>query len=181
MTTMHRYMSLARFRQLSVMPGPDIDLIESLESGWIDAQLDLLTAWLDSRLAKRYVTPFGADPDPPESAPVRSDVPMVIQEWLTALLTPRAYGKRGINPSSGELWFNEFVIGPYKQALADVKEAANSNEGWFDLPMRGSDDPAGIAQRGGPKGYSETSPYVWFDQQAEIAADEDEQGGGTVS
>src|SRR5262245_23580455 len=175
---MARYMLTADFRSLSVMPSPDVDLIEQLEPNWLQAQIDLIGGWIDSRLAKRYAVPFGGVVG---AGGARTDVPAIVKEWVAAILTPRAYAKRGVNPTSGELWFVEMVVEPAKRALADVQEAAKANEGLFDLPLLGSTDPAGAASRSGPKGYTEASPYVWFDKQREIASDEDEQGGGTVS
>jgi hypothetical protein len=174
---MARYMSTARFKDLSIMPSPDIDLIESLEAGWVQAQIDRVGAALDARLAKRYAVPFGGAPviDPP----LREDVPQVIEDWITTIVTARAYAKRGVNPSSGELWFTEMVIEPMKAAGAAILEAANSDTGLFDLPLKESAAPAGGATRGGPKGYSEASPYVWTDAQVDAARQEDEWGSGS--
>src|SRR5678815_2357238 len=134
---MARYMLTARFKELSVMPSPDIDLIESLESGWVQAQIDRVGAALDARFAKRYAVPFGSEPAVGYT-PLRSDVPQVIEDWIASIVTARAYAKRGVNPSSGELWFVEMVIEPMKAAQAAILEAANSDTGLFDLPLKES-------------------------------------------
>lgn len=160
------------------MPGDDIDLIESQESGWVQAQIDRIGAMLDSRLAKRYAVPFGGDPS---LTGERSDVPYILEEWITAILTARMYAKRGVNPSSGELWFTEMVIEPMKLAAAQITEAANSETGLFDLPLKESLAPSGGATRGGPKMYTESGPYTWTDVQVDTAREEDESGSGTFS
>lgn len=174
---MARYMLTSRFAELSIMPSPDVDAIEALESGWTQRQIDRVGAALDARLAKRYAVPFGGEPSPGQS-PLRSDVPEVIEDWITSIVTARAYAKRGVNPSSGDLWFTEMVIGPAKQAAAEILEAANSETGLFDLPLLASVAPAGNATRGGPLAYTERSPYVWTDVERDAGRDDDERGEG---
>lgn len=173
---MARYMMTERFSELSIMPSPDVDAIEALESGWIQRQIDRVGAVIDARLAKRYAVPFGGPPAP--AASVRSDVPEILEDWITAIVTARAYAKRGVNPSSGDLWFAEMVITPAREAALAVAEAANSETGLFDLPLLASVAPAGNATRGGPLAYTERSPYVHTDVQQAAGRDDDERGEG---
>lgn len=178
MATAIRYMTKARFVELTIMPAADVDFIESLESGWCQKQIDRIGAWINVRLAKRYAVPFGADPISP--ATERSDVPEILEEWIAALMTLRAYAKRGFNPSSSDDWFNEAVLQPAKDAKAEVLEAADSEKGLFDLPLKASSAPDGTGvTRGGPLGYSEAGPYAWTDVQLETARNEDANGRGT--
>jgi len=168
----------SRFRELTVMPAPDVDQIEALNSGWIQRQIDRLGGTLDARLAKRYAVPFGGDPT---ANGERSDVPLIIEDWLTALVTIRAYAKRGFNPSSGDTWFEETVAQPARDAAAQIAEAANSETALFELPLLESTAPDGSAlTRAGPLAYTERSPYVWQDVERDAALEEDSNGEGTI-
>lgn len=62
-------------------------------------------------------------------------------------------------------------------AAADVKEAADSKEGLFDLPV--TEDADSAVTTGFPLGYSEQSPYVWTTQQARGGGYDDQRGGGS--
>jgi hypothetical protein len=125
-------------------------------------------AWIEARLAKRYKIPFEAPA--PEAA----------SRWLTSLTTNDCYGRRGFNPGSEQ--DRELVIEAAKTAATEVKEAADSKDGLFELPLRDDDDPQATAvSKGAPLGYSEQSPYVAFDKQLEIGSQEDAWGRGTGS
>jgi hypothetical protein len=176
---MSRYMLVSRFRDLTIMPGADVDLIEAQEPDYLQNQLDLFAARIDAKLCKRYTTPFGDEPAP--AATVRQSVPGLIEDWLVSLVTPRAYAKRGVNPSSGELWFTEFVINPAVAALKEIDDAANGNEARLELPLKSTSEPGADVTRSGPLAYTETSPYVWLDVQADAAREEDTGRSGTSS
>lgn len=160
---MAAYLTLLEFKLLSVMPAEFVDAIEAVTPGWTEAQLSLESARIDSRLRKRYDVPFG------------SPAPVEVQGWLANIVTLRAYTRRGFDPTDEQAAI-------YKDdaatALAEMKEAADSNEGLFDLPLRADTTASGIS-KGGPKVYSETSPYVGFDVQAATGRNEDSAGGGT--
>ncbi len=160
---MAAYLTVAAFKLLSVMPAEFVDAIEAVTPGWTAAQLELESARIDSRLRKRYEVPFG------------SPAPVEVQGWLANIVTLRAYMRRGFDPTDQQAV-------QYKAdadtAIAEMKEAADSNEGLFDLPLRADSTASGIV-KGGPRVYSETSPYVGFDVQAGIGRNEDNAGGGT--
>lgn len=171
---MARYLDTPRFRELSIMPSSDVDQIEALESEWIQRRLDRAGDFLDVRLAKRYAVPFGDDPSPP--ATVRANVPGTVEDWIVGIVTLEAYSKRGFNPSSAS--DEAAIVMPATRAREEILEAANSETGLFELPMRSTATSSGVS-RGGPLGYSETSPYVWTDRQVEDGAAEDAAGIGT--
>jgi hypothetical protein len=80
--------------------------------------------------------------------------------WLSALVTVDAYQKRGVNPQDPQL---VLVVADRDRSLGEVKEAADTKDGLYDLPLN---DDAGTATGiavGGPLGYSEASPYRAFD------------------
>jgi len=158
------YVPLATFRSLSVIPRADTDSIEASSPGFIEARSALHQSWLEGRLRKRYAVPF----DP-------AAVPAVVTLWLVSLLTLDAYAKRGFNPDLPEL---KPMADAAQRALDEVKEAADSETGLFDLPL--IDGSSSAVVNGGPRFYSETSPYVGLDIQRQIATSEDTFGRGTT-
>lgn len=157
------YLDLAGFRALTIMPGEDVDALELRYPGWIAAQLLQESAWLDSRLTKRYASPFA------------SPYPTALLGWLTKLVTVRAYFKRGVDPLDAQ-------YATAKEDADSVKtetlEAANSDIALFELPVKANNDASGVV-KGGPFGYSEQSPYAWTDRQVEIGRNEDANGRGS--
>lgn len=157
------YLDLAGFRGLSLMAGESIDELETIAPGWVDAQLEAASRHIDARLAKRYAAPFA------------SPYPVAITDWLARVVTVRAMMRRGVDANDEQfLALKEDAAA----AWAEIKEAADSNEGLYELPLREDTTASGVS-KGGPYGYSEQSPYVWTDKQAATARDEDSAGDGT--
>jgi hypothetical protein len=103
-----------------------------------------------------------------QSYAATTPVPEAALWWLAAILTPEMYRARGVNPQDPQM---EQLEKDRDRALAELKEAADSQDGLFDLPLLDAGE-SGITQ-GGPQAYSETSPYVGFDHQARCAREED--------
>ncbi len=160
------YLSDAEFRVLTLLPVNVVDEIEARTPGWLTQQLTVVSTRMDARFTKRYAVPFVAP------------YPTVAQEWLAHIVSWRAYLKRGVNSLDSEA--AEYKA-QHDQAIKEIEEAANSETGLWELPLRqDSPDATGVA-RGGPRAYSEASPYVWTDVQSAAGRNEDEQGGGTYS
>jgi hypothetical protein len=162
---MAAYLTLAEFRVRTIMPGAEVDRIESvLAPGWLDAELEASSRWVDMRLSKRYRVPFSS----PYSEAVRS--------WVTRRVTSRAYLVHGIPATDAQL---TLIVDDAQKAEDEVKEAADGNLGLIDL------SPADLAesrvQRGFTFGYAEASPYVGPDVQRRRARQEDGSGWGTGS
>lgn len=151
------FLTVAEFRVRSTMPSTDLDALEVSEPGFIAAKLDEGTDWIKARLRKRRYSIPSAAPYPP-----------VLQTWLNAIVTLDCYVKRGFDPSAKS---DQIVIDAAKTARAEVLEAADSKEGLFDLPLSSTDDSSGVDAESGVLGYSEISPYVWTDLQADNAED----------
>jgi len=151
---MASYLDIAEFKLHSVMPDEDVDDLEHRYPGFIAKQLDDETTWINGRLKKRYAVPFAAP------------VPTIVLGWLAKIVTPAVYKKRGWNPSSEQ---DQDILKDAERAREEVKEAAESEEGLFELPLR--QDLAGSSgvQFGGPLGYAEADPYTWTDRQVEEA------------
>lgn len=160
---MAAYLDVAGFKSHSVMPDPFVDDLEARYPGWLANQLSIASTWIDARLAKRYAVPFAAP------------YPLAVRMWLAQLVTPRAYHKRGIDALDQQI---VDIKDDEKTAKDEIAEAANSETGLFDLPLRDDTSESGIV-RGGPFGYSEQSPYVWMDEQERVGRGEDSRGSGT--
>lgn len=137
------------------MPQADVDLLETTDPGFIAAALEIQWDKIKGRLRKRY-----------DVAVMQANPPEVVLGWLTDIVTPKAYAKRGNNPAAASDLKDIYEAG--ELALAEIKEAADSKEGLFDLPLAKTTDASGVS-RGGPLGYAETSPYVWTTNQREDA------------
>lgn len=111
------------------------------------------------------------------AAPV--PVPEVILNWITAIVTPEAYRKRGVDAADAQ--FVSFEK-DRDRAIAELAEAADGNLGKFDLPVNdgaNGQDAGSNHSTGSPLTYSETSPYAWTDAQVCAARGEDRAGYGT--
>lgn len=161
---MATYLTPADFRIDSTMPSVHVDELEASAPGFLARRLSKTSAMIDARLAKRYAVPF-ADP-PPEA----------VQRWLTAIVTRDAYLKRGIDPNDLQ-WPD--IVAAANAALAEITEAADSEKGLFELPLRADLPSTSAATKGGPYGYSEASPYVAFDVQRDAGIAEDSMGRGS--
>jgi hypothetical protein len=152
------YLTLAEFKLLTIAPPQRIEDIEDKWPGWFAAQLEHFSEAIDDRLRKRYATPFA------------TPAPRIVRMWLTQLVTPRVYLKGGIDATD-----EQFTAVEADAQLADkqIEAAANAQSGLYELPLR-SDAPgaAGIS-RGGPKFYTQNSPYAARDENASWAKQED--------
>lgn len=137
----------------------DVDAIEMSQGGFLQSQIDISSSRVNAQLRKRYAVPF-ADP-----------VPEIILDWVTRMVTRRAYGKRGFNPSS-DASFMQLVYEDGKAAEEELTLAANAVDGLYDLPLKQSSSESGIVY-GSPRSYSETSPYAWQTHQYNKARRED--------
>lgn len=151
------YLDVAQFRIRTEMPDEDVNIVETRYPGFILARLREETGWINGRLSKRYAVPF------------QEPVSDIVLGWLTKMVTPSVYRKRGWNATSEQ---DQEIISAEKTAREEVKEAANSEEGLFELPPRDNRPDVSAVSAGGPLGYSEASPYTWTDRQQETARGE---------
>lgn len=161
---MPAYLDIHEFKLESTMSNASIDELEAVAPGFLARKLMTVSASIDARLSKRYAAPFQAP------------YPLAVVRWLASIVTREAYLKRGIDPN--DLVWSSAVEPAATRAEAEVTEAANSEVGLFDLPLRADSSESGIS-KGGPLGYSEQSPYVWMDRQRRTARGEDSSGDGT--
>lgn len=150
-------LDLSGFKDRSIMPPGDVDAVETARgAGWTLRQLVSGTAYIYSRLGKRYATPFA------------SPYPEAAERWLTSLVTLVVYQARGWNPSDEQA---AQIKEDADLARVELKEAADSQAGLFDLPLVDGADASGIS-KGGPLVHSEAGPYSWTDLQLEAVGNE---------
>lgn len=156
---------LATFKDNSTMPPEDVDALEVQYPGFVARRIAKRESRMNDRLVNRYAVPFSSA-SPPDTA----------VDWVVAQVTLDCYMRRGWNPTSAQ---DLLVKEQSDKAEAQILEAANSDTGLFNLPIRQSSAGTTGVSKGGPFGYSETSPYVAFDRQADDARNEDFVRRGT--
>lgn len=153
-------LTLAAFSERTIMPIDDVTDLQAREPNFLQKRLDGQWSWIMARLAKRYdVEAMAVSP------------PEIVLIWLTALVTFDAYSKRGFNPSSES--DKAAILDAFTEAKTEVKEAADSQTGLFDLPLVAAAPSTSGVSRGFPLGYSEESPYTWTIVQAVNGRNED--------
>lgn len=100
-------------------------------------------------------------------------VPGLVLDWIATLVTYDGYRKRGVNTAGPDY---EELRKDLERIEGEIKEAADSKDGLFDLPT--SEDGDTAVTTGNPLGYSEVSPYVWTDQEAQAGSQQDSMGRG---
>lgn len=156
------YLNLTQFRARTLMPQVDITAVETETPGFTLSRLTTWSAKIDTRLRKRYAVPFTAP------------VPEAVLEWLTKIVTYELYLKRGVDPSDQTL---ALIHADKENAEAEIKEAANAQDGLFDLPVNDTQDAEAASKAAGLM-YTEASPYTWTDIQRAAGRSEDQSGGG---
>lgn len=152
-----------------MIPGNYADEVQAAAPGWLQKQLDSWARWIDSRLRKRYAAPFHAFDGDPDSTPPQ------VQNWLARIVTLKVMIKRGVDPNDRTF---DAIREDYVNAVDEVTEAANGDDGLFDIPLRDSEDPTAVS-KGGPLASYEASPYVSSDQEAYYGHAEDMVGRGS--
>jgi hypothetical protein len=160
------YLTDEEFRIRTLLPAAVIDGIESKTPGWLNAQLVGVSARVTGRLAKRY----GVYTAPP--------YPEVIKQWVTDIVSFNAWLKRGVSATDATI---ESYKEKHDTAYDEMREAADSEVGLFDLPRVTDGATASGINRGGTRVYTEASPYVGFDVQADRARMEDRGRRGSGS
>ncbi len=144
------------FRTRTIMPEQDVDQLWQERPGYLEAAVAGALADITARLRKRYLTPFTATGG-------TNPRPEIVVVWQTKIVTPEAYRARGYNPQDPTMEWSEK---DRDRAYEQIKEAADSETGLYDIPLLPTVDTSGVA-KGGPLGYSEASPYSWTDVQRE--------------
>jgi hypothetical protein len=157
--------SYSDFIQRTAMPADDVAIVQAKTPGKVESLIAQHQAWMYARLSKRYQTPL---PVP---------VIEIALLWLTWMVTPDVYRARGATPGQDPQVdrFDKLA----DQARQEIREAADSKEGLFELPLLDTGAATAVT-KGGPLAYSEQSPYAWADHQAE-ALQSGQSSGGDVS
>ncbi len=147
------YLDVEEFKARTIAPASLVDGARTRDaSAWksyVESRLKIATSRINARLTKRYAVPF--------SAPYVE----IVLGWVTAIVTPELYEKAGWAPSDAQA---EKIYAAAERAEAEIKEAADAEEGLYELPLRADTTETGVT-KGGPLGYSEADPYAWIDLQ----------------
>lgn len=153
------YLSVEEFRDETIMPAAQVDEINLIAPKWLERQLVKKSAWLDARLSKRYAAPFAAP------------YPEAVKDWLARIVTHLCYLRLGTNPTDEQAGD---IKADRDQAEKEVAEAADSEKGLFDLPLRQDTTASGIAKQG-PQASAQASPYAWMGGQRRTGRTDDER------
>jgi phage gp36-like protein len=150
------YLTAAEYKARALVPSIFIDEVEAQEPGWTAAQLDFLSARIDSQLRKRYAVPF------------ESPYPVTAQLWLEALTTERVLLRRGVDATDQQA---AHLFALADKARNEIQEAADSRDGLYELPLNAGDTDDGVT-KAFPLGYVEYSPYTAsYNQRADSRND----------
>ena len=138
------YHTVASLKSITLAPSAYIDAIEALEPGWTLGRLGFLSSWLDDRLRKRYAVPFA------------SPYPVTVTGWIEQLIRIEIYQKRGTDATDEQL---QSARDAAQAAKDEIKEAADSVTGLFELPLRSDLADASGVTKPMPLAYSEHGPY----------------------
>lgn len=142
------YLTFATWKARSRWSSDDCEDIYAREQDKVDNALADTTEWINARLRKRY-----------DEAKLPTN--RTVLAWCRDIVDFEVFLIRGGNPSSMQ---DALYKEKHDVAKAESKEAADSETGLFDLPLKQDVTDTGIV-RGGPLGSSEDSPYAWTDQQ----------------
>jgi hypothetical protein len=157
---MSQYVTVPEFRTRSVMPGAYVDELEIGAPGFLQSRLVARSSFTDRYLGRRFPVPFDAP------------YPEAVLDWVTRLVTPEAYQRRGVDPSDLSM---QAAIDSAARAEEEIRQAANG-EMLIDFY---TEDKRSRITKGAPLMYSETSPYVARDIQRSAGRLEDRNRRGT--
>ena len=159
------YLTTDEFKLRTLLPANVLQQIEVSTPGWLAAQIEAVSHGIDARLSKRYHVPF------------KVPYPDVLKSWIINIVSLNAWLKRGMVATDES--FGEYKA-MHDRAIEEIREAANSETGLFDLPIDAT-GPGGASAivRANPQSYSEASPYVWLDVQRGRGRSEDGNNNGT--
>lgn len=91
-------------------------------------------------------------------------VDAAVLRWLAAFVTIDMYDKRGRDAADPLL---ATAQSRFDRADAQLKESADGEGGYIEIPLNDAAANASAVVTGGPFSYSEPDSYSWMDQQAE--------------
>lgn len=151
----------------------------SLDGGTVYSTLGALTSTTGNALTGTGMTvmwPTGATLVAGDLQAAATPVPEVVLGWITMMVTHDVLRKRGLNPQDPVA---QMLREDLERVELDLKEAADSQDGLWDLPA--SEDADSAVTTGGPLGHSDKSPYGWQARQADRGSDQDAEQLGGVS
>jgi hypothetical protein len=155
---MPAYLTLVQYRAITTLDGSIVDLCGTKGKN-VQRWLDLASAHIRSRLVKRYAIDWSEVANQP--------VPDKIIEWLILLVDIPVCKCTGAIPEGR---VDDWIREDEKRVNDELKEAADSENGLFELPLR--EPGVSAVNKGGPLVTSNTTIYGFFDAQ-QTARDSD--------
>lgn len=142
--------SYLTFAEYSARSRIRASLITQAGSAKVEAWLAERSSKICARLVKRYAVDF-TDPGP---------TPDVVLGWLGALVDHDVQEYVGGTPEGRE---DAWIVKRAEQADAEIKEAADSETGLFELPLRNTDALGNSAiNKGGPFVRKYLTPFKFW-------------------
>lgn len=118
--------------------------LEAKRPGHLMALAGAISAGVDSRLGRRFSTPF------------QKPYPLKVKMWVADLLTPRAFMALGIRATDDQ---QKDITEAMKLAIEELASAASAPENLFELPLveGGANGASELEQT---LAYSEQSPFT---------------------
>lgn len=156
---MPSYLTLAQYRSLTTLDGSTVDLCVAKGKD-VQRWLDMASAHIRSRLVKRYAVEFDAPGPTPDK----------IIQWLILLTDIPVCKSAGVTPEGRvDDWAREDET----RTNDELKEAADAENGLFELPLKNTDTLGSSAiNKGGPMVASNNTIYGYFDEQQRIRDEE---------
>lgn len=149
------YIDVDYLRAIGSVPGALLTELEVNEPGRLEAMIAAVSRLVDSRLFKRYATPF------------KEPVPEAIKFAVAQIVSHQVRVVIGFDPSSEQ---DAQIVKARDDAFAWLTEAANASEGLVELPLRepdpGKADEAGVSRRKA-RAFSYRSAIDWHRAQRE--------------
>lgn len=136
-----------------MLPGEIEEVVEATDELLVDRVALAVSRLFDSYLIKRYAAPF------------ESPYPEALRDAVAREVVRRLWYLHGGAPQSTDKTAR--IEKAAEDALAWMREAANSKDGFVELPRREDTADGEGVTRGGPLAQSDASPYDWVDAQAE--------------
>ena len=161
----------SEFRQLSLIPREWVDDIaakyppEAGQKTWLLQQLELQASEVLAQLDTRYNTSRLASP-----------YPMIIKKWISALVAADLVLLLWFQSNSSDV---ERYESRAQLARDQIKDAVNSKEGMWQLPLKEGDSTS-KAQRSAVRYSSTTSPFLDMRVQRDRGKQEDNSGSPTT-
>ena len=150
---MTAYVDLDYMKAMGSIPSSLLDELEANEPDTFSSMSEAVSRLVDSKLLKRYATPF--------EEPVPESIKLAVAQILSLQIRIRI----GFDPGSMQ---DEQIVKARDDAMTWLEQAANAKDGLVELPLRepdeGQKDATGVARRKS-RAFSYRNAMDWHQAQ----------------